>query len=943
MELYMHGPISETQLPPQSEATYPYHDADGRLLFERILIEFHRGIFRGGKWLVYRRPGSLESFDPTAAEDAVPYRLPELRQARKDGRPICLVYENFVAGTAVEQIVERLRKWGFAATRRLRVLKVPDEAVSREAFGRLFEAAADYLPQTDNGPPDAEPANDPSEPPPRPNRPLTIARGYLARGWNPIPVSLQTKKPIGNEWQLRPLDSTTVAAAFNHPDMNVGVQLGPYSHGLTDVDLDCREAVLTGPMFLPGSNSIFGRASKLRSHWLYNSTLAGKISKACLQFRDAAPNGATEGAMLLELKIGGGGKGSQSVFPGSVHTSGETIEWSRDGALITVDDDVLLRQVHRLAVAVLLARHWPADGSRHDAALTVGGFLARAGFNEDEAALMLEAIAKAAGDEEEDDRVKAGRDAVKNYANGSKTRGLPKLKETFGDKVTKKAAEWLNYKGETGITPDEPVEQQPLTRPLSPPEPFPLEAMGPELAAAAQAIRDLTQTPLEMCASGVLASASFTASAHINIELPTGQMKPVVNWFWSIAVSGERKTAVDDHAFGPQKQHEKTLHSRHKAELESFKVEHKMWEAQVKRIDKQYSKEAAGSEAHRKELEMLGPEPEAPLGPLLMASNFTIEGLELCLQTGQPLYGIIGSEGGQFIGGHGMVENTKLHTITNLCSGWDGEPHKKARAAGLTMLYGRRIGMHLMVQPEVAAAALADELLIKQGFLARILICYPESLIGKRMHREPSPGAMEALQQYKDRMQSLIETPYPLVPGTRNELKPRNVPFSQEATALFWEFSDEAEKQMAPGGEYESIQAFAAKLAEHAARLGAAIAAYHDFEFTELSREDFIRGMQIAFWYASEAKRIGVNAVSSNLLPEQLLGPAQKLLDWLKREWTKDTVSARDIYTFGPGSIRNRQTAISLAETLEEHGYLEPIDAKQKNMRKWKIVKGASQ
>ena len=184
--------------------------------------------------------------------------------------------------------------------------------------------------------------------------------------------------------------------------MNIGVQLGPMSNGLTDVDLDCREAVAIGPMLLPSSNNIFGRASKPRSHWLYGTTLADKIAKACLQFKDV------DGTMMLELKIGGGGKGSQSVFPGSTHTSGEAIEWDRDGALVTVDDDKLLRQVRRLAVAVMLARHWPAEGARHDAALTVGGFLARAGLDEDEAALMLEAIAEAAGDEEEADRVQAG-------------------------------------------------------------------------------------------------------------------------------------------------------------------------------------------------------------------------------------------------------------------------------------------------------------------------------------------------------------------------------------------------------------------------------------------------------------------------------------------------------------------------------------------------------
>ena len=106
---------------------------------------------------------------------------------------------------------------------------------------------------------------------------------------------------------------------------------------------------------------------------------------------------------------------------------------------------------------------------------------------------------------------------------------------------------------------DEATGPQPLMRPLPPPEPFPLEALGPELASAARAIRDVVQSPIEMCAGAVLASTSFAVSAHINIKLPTGQTKPASCWFWCIAESGERKTATDDQAFAPQKQHEQQL------------------------------------------------------------------------------------------------------------------------------------------------------------------------------------------------------------------------------------------------------------------------------------------------------------------------------------------------------------------------------------------------
>src|SRR5262249_44228577 len=150
------------------------------------------------------------------------------------------------------------------------------------------------------------------------------------------------------------------------------------------------------------------------------------------------------GAMMLELKIGGGGKGAQSVFPGSGHVSGEAVGGDQGGAFVTGGDDKRLQQVQRPAGAVMLARDWAAAGGRHEAALTVGGFLARAGLDENEAALMLEAIATGASDEQVADRTQAARDAVKQFAEGGETRGYPALAETFDSKVATKTAQWLN-------------------------------------------------------------------------------------------------------------------------------------------------------------------------------------------------------------------------------------------------------------------------------------------------------------------------------------------------------------------------------------------------------------------------------------------------------------------------------------------------------------------
>jgi len=102
------------------------------------------------------------------------------------------------------------------------------------------------------------------------NTPLDIALDYIGRGWNPVPVDHRSKKPTtGNGWQLRIIDATNAPYYFNGGQMNIGVILGPSSHGLTDVDLDCDEARAVAPYILPRTGAIFGRASSRAAHRLY--------------------------------------------------------------------------------------------------------------------------------------------------------------------------------------------------------------------------------------------------------------------------------------------------------------------------------------------------------------------------------------------------------------------------------------------------------------------------------------------------------------------------------------------------------------------------------------------------------------------------------------------------------------------------------------------------
>ena len=107
--------------------------------------------------------------------------------------------------------------------------------------------------------------------------------------------------------------------------------------------------------------------------------------------------------MLVELRA----TGSHSLVPPSDSPSGEEIAWAERGDPAEVAWEDLATAVRCLAAASLLARHWPAHGSRHDGALALAGGLLRAGWSEEAAERFIAAIAAVAGDAEVNDRVRA--------------------------------------------------------------------------------------------------------------------------------------------------------------------------------------------------------------------------------------------------------------------------------------------------------------------------------------------------------------------------------------------------------------------------------------------------------------------------------------------------------------------------------------------------------
>ncbi len=485
-------------------------------------------------------------------------------------------------------------------------------------------------------------------------------------------------------------------------------------------------------------------------------------------------------------------------------------------------------------------------------------------------------------------------------------------------------------------TPEPP---RPLRRQLPPADPFPMDSLGDVLGAAALGIHDKVQAPPAMCAQSVLAAASLAAQGHGDVVLPTGSVRPLSSYFASIGESGERKTAVDEIALWPVRKREAALRIVYEDELQQHKNEFEAWEKQRGQIlgDKRRYHDQASKVAALKEL---GAAPKAPLVPIITCPEPTFEGLVKLLAQGQPSVGVFTAEGGQFIGSHAMSEDHKLKTISALSSLWDGEPIKRVRQGdGAFVLCGRRVAMHLMVQPGVAAGLLADPVLKDQGILSRMLVTFPPTTAGTRVWKEPAPSSETAIKRYGVRLLDIMETGFPLADGQTNELKPRGLVLSSEARRLWITFVNHIESQIGPGGELEPIRGLANKLAEHAARLAAVLALVDDISCPEVGGRWMAAGINLAQHYAAEALRVfEVGLVDQDLVL------AERLLSWLHGNWREPAVSLPDMYQHGPNAIRDAKLAGRLAGILEDHGWLQPVKGGaiirgSRRREAWRIVK----
>lgn len=461
-----------------------------------------------------------------------------------------------------------------------------------------------------------------------------------------------------------------------------------------------------------------------------------------------------------------------------------------------------------------------------------------------------------------------------------------------------------------------PLQPQPLVREIPAGLPYPIEALGP-LRGAVEAVQAMTQAPVAIPAQSALAVAALALQGFANVETLGGD-RPLSVYCLTIAASGERKSSCDGPLMEAMRAHEREQVAIHAEAHKAWEIDFAVWKARHDRVLADIRK----GKSDRKDLAAIGPQPSPPALPDRLVSEPTYEGLARLFHLGQPSLGLFSDEGGQFLGGFAMSQDNRQKTLAALNSLWMGDAIKRTRQGdGAFTLYGRRLSLHLMVQPVVGHDLLADPLAGDTGFLPRCLICQPASTIGTRLHAssrlDPAP-----LEAFGVRLDEILQAGMPMDLATR-ELNPRRLPLSPEAKANLIGFSDSVELAQAPGGDMETVRGFASKSAEQAARIAGVLELWRDLESGAVGAQAMAWGIELARFYLLEAQRLAGAAVLSTEI-----SAAEALRHWMLSEsWGKPWLTLREVVRLGPNRLRESPAAKKAMQVLVEHGWLTALES----------------
>ena len=259
------------------------------------------------------------------------------------------------------------------------------------------------------------------------------------------------KDPGHLRWDPKGANEEISAQNIHHlakNEDNIGIHL---FGEMVDVDVDTDNEYMTLALdyFMPHTAHIWGRASRPRTHRLYQvSTMGNMFDPGSYNFLSYI---ASLEPCKLEARGGRRENARYSLMPGSLHPSGEYYEWddikeARSSPVI-VPDHSFVRAIRLSCAAAIMAPFW-TEGIRNTLCMALSGFMWKAvtyseelndsawqALTKDDAEDLIRGIASITGDDPEDlpSRLRTLQQTWDKAEAGGQVRGANSIAELTND------------------------------------------------------------------------------------------------------------------------------------------------------------------------------------------------------------------------------------------------------------------------------------------------------------------------------------------------------------------------------------------------------------------------------------------------------------------------------------------------------------------------------
>jgi hypothetical protein len=403
--------------------------------------------------------------------------------------------------------------------------------------------------------------------------------------------------------------------------------------------------------------------------------------------------------------------------------------------------------------------------------------------------------------------------------------------------------------------------------PLRPPEGCPLTKK------LAQTVSEKTKAPIDLGLMSILSTYSILLHSFTDVYRPEVGVGPTSLYMLGIAQSGERKTAISNYLMHTILKHQEEEVQRYKLNLEIFELEITEHELEVGIIKneilkaKKAKKPTDGLKIQFKSL--LESKPKHPKTPQFILEDTSPEAFINHLHSGLGYASLVSSEGGTIVNGRGVQNMAMLN------KGWGGESLTVNRVKGGSFSINQpRVAISLMAQPKAI-----NKFMQKKGdeskgvgFLARFIVCCPESTQGSRYIFKGVAIDESGYQKYLSRVDEILTV---LKGRAENHATERViVGFDDEASDLWIWIYNNIEEELLQGGRFHFAQDHGSKLAENIARMAALLTYVELGEGNPITASILRDAARIAFYFSDTFLRV------FNFLPDEQLA-YNALFDWL--------------------------------------------------------------